>query len=150
MKRIVLLLVSASICFNNFSSGEVIVYKNHIVYPERPEYLIIPKYAKNDIPSWSPGHGRSYIDISRLSVHTTCNPDGTNKVPVASGDKDICKDSAFEMLMFEAPSDRPWTDYWQLDEFCCTAELFASGRFHFVIYFESSLQLQFFSFQLQK
>ena len=105
------------------ASSEVVMYKDHVIYPERPEFLIVPKYAKNDIPSWSPGNGKSYIDLSRLNVKTTCKPDGSNSIPSSAGDSNVCVDSTFEMLMFKAPTDRPWTDYWELEEFCCNNKL---------------------------
>lgn len=105
----------------NAVSGEVIEYKRHIIRPEHPEYLIIPKYSKRDIPSWSPGRGRSYIDISRLKLKTTCTDSSKNE-------KNACRDSKFEMLMFEAPKDKPWTEYWEMDDFCCTEEILRDGQ----------------------
>ena len=125
------LSLSLFLCYNALIAtvlSEVIVYDRHVVFPDRPEFLVVPKFAKQDIISMQPGRGRSYIDFSRLKVKTTCNPDGTHRDPPAPpGEDDVCRDTLFEMLMFEAPEDKPWFDYWDQDNFCCTEELIADG-----------------------
>jgi hypothetical protein len=81
--------------------------------PLRPEYLTIPKYAAGDVPHWSPGKGRSFIDLSRLKIHNECN------LPDAS----LCRNATFQILMFEEPKDANWMTYWPLGNFCCTSNM---------------------------
>lgn len=112
--------------------ADVIVYNNHYLKPETPEYLIIPKYSKQEVPHWSPGKGRSFIDLSRLTVRSACYVDENAyprpAPPSYSFDKDACQESAkLDMLMFEAPMDKPWMDYWHDGEFCCTQRLIEEG-----------------------
>lgn len=105
MYSTIALVLLASLCLSPLpaADSEIIPYSGHVLYPLRPEFLTIPKLSSSDAPHWSPGHGRSYIDLSRLKFYTTCGGDtGT------SG----CKNTTIELLMFMEPSDRFWMDYW--------------------------------------
>jgi len=33
----------------------------------------------------------------------------------------------FQVLMFEAPNDKPWFDYWSNGDYCCTNEVVVAG-----------------------
>lgn len=112
---IVLLLV---LIFTTSVDSEVIPYNNHVLHPLRPEFLTIPKLSTNDAPHWSPGKGRSYIDISRLKFYTSCGGDI---------DSSGCKNTTLELLMFVEPSDKFWMDYWTDRNFCCTEEMVIAG-----------------------
>lgn len=101
--------------------GELIDYNRHILTSDHPEYLIIPKFDKKEVPNWRPGNGNSYIDLSHLYIESTCSSD----TPVS--DQSSCKSAKFDLLMFEAPSDKPWQDYWENDHYCCTQELVSDG-----------------------
>lgn len=122
------LLVSL-FCLLSVALGDIIVYNDHFLKPEIPEYLVIPKYAKNEVPHWSPGNGRSYIDLSRLAVRSACYQDKSSHSSFSSSyDESACKDSVkVDMLMFEAPKDKPWMSYWEDREFCCTQSLIEEG-----------------------
>ncbi len=61
-----LVLIASVVAY--LSSADVVSYKDHYLYSPRPEYLAIPKYAKRDAPNWSPGNGRSFIDLSRYFI----------------------------------------------------------------------------------
>jgi len=100
-------------------NAEVIPYSNHVLHPLRPEFLTIPKLSTHDAPHWSPGKGRSYIDISRLKFYTSCGGDIV--------DKSTCGNTTIELLMFVEPSDRYWMDYWPDRNFCCTEEMVIAG-----------------------
>ena len=54
------------------AKSEIIRYDGRVIEAVRPEYLKIPKYASNDVPNWAPGNGRSFIDLSDLSLLATC------------------------------------------------------------------------------
>lgn len=106
-----------SVCVSitiNFIFADIIPYKNHNIYPEKPEYLLIPKFSKHDAPSWSPGHGHSYIDLSQLVLSVDCSNDKTGQC--------IKSTVNFELLMFEIPDDQQWYDYWPDNAFCCNPE----------------------------
>lgn len=108
----------------HFVNSEVIFYSNHVITPSRPEFLMIPKFGKNDAPHWAPGHGKSYIDISRLSMSTSC---GSSSFLSSASSSTDCSPVTLELLMFEEPTDKAWMDYWPDREFCCTDELVISG-----------------------
>ena len=95
------------------SIAEIIPYYQHYIQPLRPEYLTIPKFAAGDVPHWSPGKGRSFIDLSRMTIHNECN------LPDAS----LCRDATFQILMFEEPKEANWMTYWPSGNFCCTSDL---------------------------
>ena len=95
------------------SVAEIIPYYQHYITPLRPEYLTIPKFAAGDVPHWSPGKGRSFIDLSRMMIHNECN------FPDAS----LCPNATFQILMFEEPEDANWMTYWPLGNFCCTSNM---------------------------
>lgn len=118
------------LCIGILVVGELIEYNRHIVEPDSPEYLIIPKFAKSEVPHWRPGKGRSYIDLSRLYVQSMCSPDPNGPpgpfLPGPQSDGE-CKKAQFDLLMFEAPIDKPWQDYWTDDHYCCTDELVSEG-----------------------
>ena len=67
------LLIALFVCYFDQIKADVVTYKNHYLYSPRPEYLIIPKYAKKDAPNWSPGNGRSFIDLSRFNFDLDCD-----------------------------------------------------------------------------
>jgi hypothetical protein len=113
--------------------SEIIPYYEHSIYPLRPEYLTIPKFSPADAPKWSPGNGRSFIDLSDVHLSYKCDDaptsplalnTGSNPAPVAGS----CKDTTFEILMFEEPPAKPWMDYWPNRQFCCTLEMVTSGE----------------------
>ena len=109
--------------------AEIIPYYEHSIYPLHPEYLTIPKFSPNDAPKWSPGHGHSYIDLSDVHLSYKCDDSytlstGTTAVPSLG----TCKDTNFEILMFEEPPAKPWMDYWPDRQFCCTLEMVAAGE----------------------
>ena len=108
--------------------ADIITYQNHVLYPERPEYLVIPKYDKSEVPSWSPGKGRSFIDLAHVIVKSTCAETKGKK----------CRDNALEMLMFEAPKSGSWKEYWPDDEYCCTPELIDQNKY--VLYKSCSIK----------
>lgn len=108
----------------NLIASELIFYNKHLIYAERPEYIIIPKYGKGDVPSFSPGNGRSYIDLHALNVFSSC---GTELFPTDEYSASDCEEANVEMLMFEAPTDVPWWDYWADGDFCCTQDLYNAG-----------------------
>ena len=108
------------ICMFYSSVAEIIPYKEHVIYPLYPEYLTISKFAPGDAPKWSPGHGKSYIDLSGMKVTLKCDADKK------AGS--ICKDSSFEILMFEEPPAKPWMDYWPDRQFCCTSDMVKAGE----------------------
>lgn len=50
------------LCFE-IAFAEIIRYDYHVIDAGRPEYLIVPKYDKGDVPQlWLSGEGRSFID----------------------------------------------------------------------------------------
>ncbi len=100
---------------------DIIVYNHHVIPAEQPEFLIIPKFQKGEVPNWKPGKGRSYIDISRLRVSSTCYTKENEK-------KDLCIPANFDLLVFKAPMDAPWQSLWKDDDYCCTKELVDDGR----------------------
>jgi hypothetical protein len=118
--------------------AEIIHYDNHFIVPKRPEYLVIPKFDKSEVPDWSPGRGRSYIDLSHLKLRSACdiknnmngNPGGP-RLPF-DVDKDSCKAAVFDLLMFKASMNNPdhtWKDFWGDKGFCCTQEMVEKGEY---------------------
>ena len=105
-------------------AGELVFYNDHLISSERPEYIIIPKYAKNEVPNWNPGKGRSFIDLAKLNVYSSC---GTDLFPTRDYSKSDCVHAEIQMLMFEAPTDKPWWEFWSDGEFCCTQDVYNSG-----------------------
>ena len=109
-------------------NSEIIKYDDHIIMPDRPEYLVIPKFDKHEVPGWSPGNGRSFIDLSDIMIHSSCDPAEKNRRPPQSEDSSLsCIDATFEVLMFEAPEDKPWFDLWANGDYCCTNDVVISG-----------------------
>lgn len=107
------------ILLNLFTSGvaEIIPYYQHYITPLRPEYLTIPKFAPGDVPHWSPGKGRSFIDLSRITIHNECN------LPEVSS----CPNATFQILMFEEPKESNWMTYWPDGNYCCTSDMIIGG-----------------------
>ena len=101
--------------------SEIIPYYQHYLEPLSPEYLTIPKFAPMDAPNWAPGRGRSYIDLSRITLHNDCK---VTALPSGA----VCANSTFEILMFEEPGDQYWMDYWPENQFCCTPDMVAEGE----------------------
>ena len=102
-----------------FAVGEVIEFKDHLIEADYPEFLVIPKFSKNDAPNWSPGHGKSYIDLSRLKFTLDCAYIAANAT--------TCPTSTLELLVFEEPTEKDWMDYWPDRNFCCTDEMVTAG-----------------------
>jgi len=108
--------------------AELIQYMDHLVMPDRPEYLVIPKFDKREVPHWYPGHGRSFIDMSDLRISSSCDPEEMGKrPPPPPGSEGTCIDVDFDILMFRDPGDKPWTDYWTDGNYCCTDEVVEAG-----------------------
>jgi len=108
--------------------AEIIKYSNHIINPDRPEYLIIPKFSAYEVPNWYPGDGRSFIDLTDVIIHSSCDSEEKQKITLPDEDADLsCVDATFEVLMFEAPNDKPWFDYWNNGDYCCTNEVIMAG-----------------------
>jgi hypothetical protein len=114
MPRTLLILL----CYLSLSLGDIIPYHNHLVYPGKPEYLIIPKFAKNDVPNWSPGHGHSYIDLSQITLQIDCSVSSFSDCGSGSNEKSV----TFELLMFQMPTDKSFSSYWPDDAYCCNSE----------------------------
>ena len=107
--------------FVTFSIADIIRYQDHAIYPDKPEYLLVPKFTKKDVPSWKPGKGQSYIDLTQLSLQVDCSD---------ADDQDKCNDSEvdFEILMFEVPLEKEWYDYWSNNAFCCNDDELKKGQ----------------------
>lgn len=103
--------------FIQFASCEIIRFQQHHFTQYEPEYWSIPKYASSEVPHWSPGKGKSYIDLSHLKFNTICRTSGAKS----------CEDSTLELLMFEEPDGGDWVDYWSDGQFCCTSDMADSG-----------------------
>eukprot|EP00596_Hydrurales_sp_CCMP1899_P000534 CAMPEP_0119040878 /NCGR_PEP_ID=MMETSP1177-20130426/10928_1 /TAXON_ID=2985 /ORGANISM="Ochromonas sp, Strain CCMP1899" /LENGTH=530 /DNA_ID=CAMNT_0007006361 /DNA_START=43 /DNA_END=1635 /DNA_ORIENTATION=- len=97
------------------SIAEIIPYFQHEIIPLHPEYLTIPKFSPKDAPNWAPGHGHSYIDLSRVKIDFNCDAGAT------------CPNVNFEVLMFEEPKEKPWMEYWPNKQFCCTNDMVTAG-----------------------
>lgn len=98
------------------SLAEVISFENALV--KQPEYLTIPKYAPGEVPHWSPGRGRSYIDLSRVKISQDCNRGRGQCSPV----------SVLDILLFEdQDSVSSWMNHWPGKNFCCTSDMVSSG-----------------------
>ena len=94
--------------------ADIIPFKNHVVSPLQPEYWTLYKFQPSDAPHWSPGLGRSYIDLSGLKFQTSCQSSSS------------CSDTKLDVLMFEEPNEH-WLDYWDNGQFCCNQDLINSG-----------------------
>jgi hypothetical protein len=126
MIRTIQLIVLAVIAARTVHS-EIIKYVDHLIMPDRPEYLVIPKFDKKEVPHWYPGHGRSFIDLSNIQIHSSCDPDEVAKRPPPPGSEGTCKDVTFEVLMFQDPGDKPWMNYWEDGNYCCTDSVVEAG-----------------------
>jgi hypothetical protein len=115
-------------CIAVILNAELIQYHNHEMLPLQPQYLTIPKYTSHDVPSWPPGHGRSYIDLAGVKMRANCL-DGHPKV-IEEGPTDYskCSNSTLQILMFEEPTEKPWMDYWRDSAFCCTQSVIEKGH----------------------
>ncbi len=50
------------LCFE-IAVADILHYNYHVIHAGRPEYLIVPKYDKGDVPrNWLSGEGESFID----------------------------------------------------------------------------------------
>ena len=120
---------------------EIIQYADHLIMPDRPEYLVIPKFDKKEVPHWSPGRGRSFIDLSDVKIHSSCDPiEAAKRPPPPPGEAGQCKDVTFEVLMFKDPGDRPWMDYWSDGDYCCTSSVVEAGGLVPVISTRNNIQ----------
>jgi len=94
--------------------------------PGKPEVLEFPMYIKGNMPSWPPGNGNSYIDLSRIEARIDC----TSPPSILGGlSKDVnskCTESNLDILFFEAPADTAWKDYWE-NHYCCNDEEIATA-----------------------
>lgn len=103
--------------YTRVAQGDMMSFKGHAIEPGRPDVFVIPKYTKELVPSWYPGLGRSFIDLSRIRFALDCsNTAGTSS----------CKDTAIQVMMFEAPKDQYWKSYWESGQFCCNAEAYGN------------------------
>ena len=110
------------------ASAEIVPYVHHVLGPLRPEFLQIAKYAKTDAPHWSPGHGRSFIDLSNLHVRALCVSDSNpNGGAITEKLSNSCDNTTFNMMMLQEPTERYWMDYWPDREFCCTKDMVNAG-----------------------
>jgi len=79
--------------------AEIIKYSNHIINPDRPEYLIIPKFSAYEVPNWYPGDGRSFIDLTDVIIHSSCDSEEKQKITLPDEDADLsCVDATFEVM----------------------------------------------------
>ena len=86
--------------------AEIIKYSNHIINPDRPEYLIIPKFADYEVPNWYPGDGRSFIDLTDVIIHSSCDSEEKSKITLPAEDADLsCVDATFEVRMNDDDDD---------------------------------------------
>mmetsp|Transcript_10322 Transcript_10322/g.16896 ORF Transcript_10322/g.16896 Transcript_10322/m.16896 type:complete len:530 (-) Transcript_10322:544-2133(-) len=126
MHRNFIALIIFAVILAYISNAEIIAYHDHVVMPDRPEYLVVPKFDQSEVPHWYPGHGRSFIDLSDMKIRSTCDPKA-KRPPLPPGHDFTCRDAVFEILMFEAPTDEPWMDYWPNQLYCCTDSVVESG-----------------------
>lgn len=117
------------LCFE-IAFAEIIRYDYHVIDAGRPEYLIVPKYDKGDVPQfWLSGEGRSFIDLSRLDIVSSCFND--SEAPAITRDKGLCQSVSFDVLLFEAVSEHSeasWMDHWPDGRYCCTLDLVYDGK----------------------
>ncbi len=111
----------------NTVRSELIEYFRHVIEPDSPEYLLIPKFSKGEVPHWKPGKGRSYIDLSPLYVQSICSPDPNGHPFPEPDSKEDCKSTTFDLLMFEASKDKRWQDLWDDGNYCCSKDLADQG-----------------------
>jgi hypothetical protein len=140
MSQFPILIITFFIIFLLAVEADIIRYNYHTINAGQPEYLIIPKYDPREVSyaHWSPGKGRSFIDLSHLKVVSSCYKDDPSS-PFVTDDKESCKTVQFDLLMFEAPLEHSWEDYWTGDQYCCTSELVEAGKYVFSLYFFSYL-----------
>jgi hypothetical protein len=100
-----------------FINCELISYENDYIIGQHPVYLSIPKYAPKDVASMKPGYGKSFVDFSGVSMELDCDPGEAG-----------CVDTLLEILIFQAPDDKYWMDYWPDRTICCSAKLAAEGK----------------------
>ena len=109
-------LVLWAITLLEFCHGEIISFEDALV--KQPEYLTIPKYAAGEVPHWSPGRGRSFIDLSKVKVSQDCNRSNGQCSPV----------SVLDILIFQDQNSiSSWMQHWPGKNFCCTSEMVSSG-----------------------
>ena len=92
------------------SHGDIVTFENAQV--KQPEYLEVPKYAPSDVPHWAPGRGKSYIDLSAISVAQDC---GSTCTPI----------SFLDIIIFEDTSSvSSWMEHWGPEkQFCCSKDM---------------------------
>ncbi len=122
MSTSVLLLVVGLLVACN---ATIISYKNHLIFPTRPEFLTFAKYAKADAPAWTPGHGKSYIDLSRLNVRMDCSV--PNNILAENNAKLNCKTTIMDILLIQADLKNPWADAWEDHQYCCNKDQVDAG-----------------------
>ena len=102
--------------------ADIVSFTDHAILPLSPEYWTIAKWSSKDAPNWSPGRGKSFIDLSRLQISTKCNSNSY----FTKGDKCDDKPVAFDIVMFLEPGGKNWVDYWPNKQFCCTSAMVSS------------------------
>ena len=97
--------------------AEIISFEDALV--KQPEYLTIPKYAAGEVPHWSPGRGRSFIDLSKVKVSQDCDRSKGQCSPV----------SVLDILIFQDQNSlSSWMEHWPGKNFCCTSDMVSSGE----------------------
>lgn len=108
--------------------AEIIPYNQHYVVPLNTEFLTIPKFSPTDAPHWAPGRGRSYIDLSGITLHNDCKSDILPPPGIDPAPELGCRNSTFDILMFEEPTEQYWKNYWPENQFCCTWDMVTEGE----------------------
>lgn len=93
--------VVAVLClaFTGYTDSEIITFSKNYILPNSVEYLEVPKYVHPDAPSYAPGNGQSYVDLSKLKIFSSCDnalADGSSSFFPSFGNDDIsdCDSSA--------------------------------------------------------
>jgi hypothetical protein len=74
--------------------ADIISYENDLLLPQRPIYLMLPKFGPGDVPAGPPGDGRSFVDMSPVSIELDCD---------AHPHYADCTKTVVEVLVFKAP-----------------------------------------------
>ena len=122
---ITLALTVAFSLFIVYVDASIIKYQDHALIPDHPEYLVFPKFAKGSLPSWHPGNGQSFIDLSRIFVNIDCS---ISKSILSSNGYSCTNNTIIDVLLFQTTSgSKPWIDYWDDHQYCCNQDQVASG-----------------------
>lgn len=108
------------------TAASIIKYDNHALLPNKPEFMEFPKFVAGNVPSWSPGNGHSFIDLSRLEARIDCvAPSSIISSISSSKEATKCTESIMDILLFQAPPS--WKDYWETNEYCCNNDQISAG-----------------------